>query len=651
MVKPIGKRTKQSVIDEVCLMLGIGPFSVSAGSTEPSAFFHAVAMRLGVVSDAASTKSEISREIVTAAGLKWDASCDSSSSNSGGGGTVTLEGLMRLEEGVKLLTKGNRTGNRFSNDNFDIDIRPKASALRIFRSLTFKPWYALGEFIDNSITSAALNAQNLQASLGPNYSLQVRIKFDQKTNSLEVSDNAAGIAQSDLARALATSEPPIDTSKGLSLHGVGMKAASFWWGRKLEIETHPLDELCGWTMSIDLAEIGADDSGLIPAIAIPHRGFPGTIIRVSGLWDGIPKTRTSGSVQALLPSIYRAFIGGPDSNNPSNDNVLLRLFYNDQELSYSPPALLKEPFWPSPDGPGSGESIFWRDQVRLVLEDGFVIEGWVGLLERMSRNLAGFVLQYRGKGIAGIAAGVDIDTSDLSLERGAYRPERIFGQPGGYIDQTLVGEFDVSAFGKSITTDSVTWTAEQESSFVEALTEFLKQPRKDYLSQALNVRRRKRTQGAIKSDQVVFTEEVESFEKTIVDGGTSHGDEAPNNEVNSPIQLDLGRSLNMTLADFEGHIHKVTFDFSSDPDAEFLEVIDQNAGEFNHHAIVNDHHLAFSDLPPLEGDLRRLFLRFALFITGTEIFLSGSAQERSRFRRKMNALLDKRGRIDHKEGG
>ena len=444
--------------------------------------------------------------------------------------------------------------------------------------------------------------------------------------------------------------PPPDISRGLSLHGVGMKAASFWWGRKLEIETHPLNETCGWRMSIDLAEIENDDSGLIPAIAIPHRGFPGTIIRVSDLWDGVPKTRTSGSIQALLPSIYRTFIGGPDFNQPVNDNVFLRLFYNDNELSYSPPAILEEPFWPSSDGPGGGKGILWRDQVRLVLDDGITIEGWVGLLERMSRNLAGFVLQYRGKGIAGIAAGVDIDTSDLSLERGAYRPEKIFGQPGGYIDQTLIGEFDVSAFGKSITTDSVTWTAEQEASFVSALLEFLRRPTKDYLSQALNVRRRKKTQIAIKSDLAVLTEEVESFETTIVVGGTSHGDEKSNKKRNSSKDFELEHSVNMTLNDLEGHVHKVTFNFSNDPNAEFLELIEQKTGEFNHHAIVNDHHSAFADLPPLEGDLRRLFLRFVLFITGTEIFLSGSAQERSRFRRKMNALLNKRGRIDHREG-
>lgn len=64
------------------------------------------------------------------------------------------------------------------DDSFDVNIQPDVSALRMFRSMSFTPWYALGEFVDNSITSAMKNKDALVAVNGRDYRLRERITID-----------------------------------------------------------------------------------------------------------------------------------------------------------------------------------------------------------------------------------------------------------------------------------------------------------------------------------------------------------------------------------------------------------------------------------------------------------------------------------------
>ena len=109
----------------------------------------------------------------------------------------------------------------------------------------------------------------LEGVYGKPYACEVRISFDDRVGRLVVDDNAAGIARSEIRRALRTGEPPPDTSVGLNLHGVGMKAAAFWWGRHLTIETWPLGERHGWEVEIDLGEAGTQPQATAAVHNIP----------------------------------------------------------------------------------------------------------------------------------------------------------------------------------------------------------------------------------------------------------------------------------------------------------------------------------------------------------------------------------------------
>ena len=87
--------TKQDVMDDIAEMLGLPHEVVSSGSTEPRHFLDTVAGAMGVAHDE-STKPGLAASIAASEAQLWDASCDSTAAPSGGGSTVTLEGLRRL---------------------------------------------------------------------------------------------------------------------------------------------------------------------------------------------------------------------------------------------------------------------------------------------------------------------------------------------------------------------------------------------------------------------------------------------------------------------------------------------------------------------------------------------------------------------------
>jgi len=91
--------TKQDLIDEICLHLGIPSYIISTGSTEPKDFLLAVADQLGITGlSVGMDKQELGKLIVEASGEMWLPDFDST------GGTITKEGLMAIKSSVFKLT-------------------------------------------------------------------------------------------------------------------------------------------------------------------------------------------------------------------------------------------------------------------------------------------------------------------------------------------------------------------------------------------------------------------------------------------------------------------------------------------------------------------------------------------------------------------
>jgi hypothetical protein len=533
--------------------------------------------------------------------------------------------------------------SRQDTEDFEVNIEPDASALRMFKNMSFTPWYALGEFVDNSITSALRNHKDLVAKNGKDYQLKIEISFPAGTNSLVVEDNAAGISRDDMQRALKTGVPPDDTSIGLSKHGVGMKAASLWWGEHIIIDTYSLTESNGWHVEIDVSEKG-EITSLVNVTKIPHRGYSGTRLEVRGLWQKTPQSKTVTSIKSYLPSIYRGFIG----DTATNGNFKCSIHYQNQPLKFEYPKLLTEPLWTSTNGPGEGElDRYWRKEISIELQTGKKIDGWVGILDRMSRDLSGFFLHYRGKGIAGVVpltADNDEDQAEAkdAISRGSYKPRRIFKQQGSYPDQSFIGEFDITEFGKTITTDSPLWTPDEEGEFIEKL--FNKMSDDDFIRMATNLRRNKVAVIDEEAHKISDKSEAQVIQEAL-SGHVDHVEVVTTAEeleqIKSILKDDAREEIwEVPIEDHEGHRHLFKLSFVKDVSRPFLML--KETGTLEHEIEINIFHTSLNGIN-IDGNGRKILQRLAVAFAASEVFSSG--YDKSRLRNKANDLLSKLGMI------
>ena len=65
--------------------------------------------------------------------------------------------------------------------------------LSVLRHLNYKPWFALAEFVDNSLQSYEQNKQALRNIDGQTFRLRVEIEISRIDAAIVVRDNAAGI--------------------------------------------------------------------------------------------------------------------------------------------------------------------------------------------------------------------------------------------------------------------------------------------------------------------------------------------------------------------------------------------------------------------------------------------------------------------------
>ena len=528
--------------------------------------------------------------------------------------------------------------NNFNEAEFPIDITPDVSALKIFRNLSFTPWYAIGEFVDNSITSALKNIDDLIGLNGADYELRIDIEFPRNKDSLIIKDNAAGISRADLIeRALKTGVPAIDTSIGLGKHGVGMKAAGLWWGEKIIIETYPINEKNGWHIDLDISDPD-NKKKIVVAKPITHRGYPGTTITIEKLWQKTPQSRTITAIRSYLPSIYRAYIG----STKEDGELKCLIFYQNKQLTFEYPTLLSEPLWPTKNGPEFGAPVrLWRKDINIQLSSGKSISGWVGILEKLNRDMSGFFLKYRNKGISGVVPMQNSDPEDSrdakdTVSKGAYKPRKIFRQSGGYADQSFIGEFDASEFGKTITTDEPKWSAEEKNEFETKLLDLLVAD--DYLRMATNYRRKKASEKDVEEAIQSDAEENKLFQDSL-DGNIDHSDiseELESLEVLPALDPESTEDTgSFLLHDREGHKHNFRFIFVKDISREFIMLI-ENPEKRIHEIQMNLFHPCMNGII-VDTSTRKAIKRLGIAIAASEVFSNG--YDKSKIRTKMNEIL------------
>ncbi|NYT10196.1 MAG: hypothetical protein GKC09_09740 [Methanosarcinales archaeon] len=349
-------------------------------------------------------------------------------------------------------------------DRPTINVRPPVSVYATYQRLSYKPWFAISEFVDNSTQNYFENREALQKAFKNESEgrLTISISYDGERNTLEIKDNANGMDTSELTRAVVLNrKPPITT--GRSEFGMGLKTAACWFGWRWSIETKKLGLNEKYYVEVnvkDLVENKTEDIPITVASASPSEHY--TIVRIEELYKPI-KTSTHGRIRDQLSSIYRQDLRSSE----------ISILWNGVGLQFQDPPMLVEE-------QAGGGSVTWRKDfmIRVPWETcncTLLANGWVGIRSKGSQREAGFVLMRRGRVIVG---GPDA----------GYKPVEIFGQPNTFRSQRLVGEINLDNWPVTQSKDMFDWSGALEEDFISALRGVCK----DYMDKAEGHRQTKK---------------------------------------------------------------------------------------------------------------------------------------------------------------
>jgi len=346
-----------------------------------------------------------------------------------------------------------------------IEIRPRVSILKMLRHLDYKVWYALAEYVDNSIQSFQTNLPKLKELNGKSYRPEIKIEFNHTDNIITVTDNAAGIDFNDFPRAFRPAEIPPDSS-GLSEFGMGMKSASFWFSPDWSVRTSTIAEDIEREVVFNLKKIEEENIETVTPIEREiNKNSHFTIIELRNC-DKMPHTQTVFKIKEHLRSIYREFL--------RKDLIDIYIDSETDKLEYKEIKILKQPIWTSNHKPLDDNIITWRRDFDFPLDKGKSVRGFVGIRQEGNTKENGLALFRRGRVIEG------------SFED-AFRPQSIYGQGNSYQSQRLFGEMHFEGFDVSFTKSGINW-GENMDIFLEMLKDDLSRPEMNFIAQCENYR-------------------------------------------------------------------------------------------------------------------------------------------------------------------
>ena len=264
-----------------------------------------------------------------------------------------------------------------------VNIRPGVSVLSVLQHLNYRAWFALAEFVDNSLQSYLTSRAQLEAAEGGDFKLKVSIDIDAAAPArIVIRDNAGGIAQQDFPRAFRPAEIPPDAT-GLSEFGMGMKSAACWFGRRWHVRTSALGEPFESVVRFDIDSIVANHIDELNVETTPcpaNQHF--TEVVLEELHANIAP-RTLGKIREHLRDIYRCYLR----------SGTLSLKVNGAQLSYQEPEVLVAPYYREM----TSSPVRWRKEIDLDLGGGQIARGFAALRSEGKGAEAGFALFRRNR--------------------------------------------------------------------------------------------------------------------------------------------------------------------------------------------------------------------------------------------------------------
>lgn len=314
-----------------------------------------------------------------------------------------------------------------------INIRPPTSVYATYSRLSYQPWTAIAEFVDNSTQSYFDNEEILKKSDGFS-KLDISINYEispEFGDILTIKDNAYGMEIEDLERAIVLDRPPRKRT-GRNEFGMGLKTAACWFGNHWRIRTTQLGSNKEYTVEIDVDKLAIYkdeevDIGISDVSKIEHY----TVIEIRRLNKKITGSRTIAKIKELLASIYRQDLRNGD----------VRISFKGNELTFSDPQIYLEEFT-------NGDMKEWKTDVDFSIPHekfgDLNVKGFVAIRIPASLKDAGLTLMRRGRVIIG------------GPEKN-YRPVELFGDTNSFAYQRIFGELHMDNWPVTQAKDDFDW--------------------------------------------------------------------------------------------------------------------------------------------------------------------------------------------------
>jgi len=207
-----------------------------------------------------------------------------------------------------------------------LNIRPTSGVYATYKRLSYQPWTAIAEFVDNSTQSFFDHKNELMSQ---KYAKGLRITIDyiedkDMGDSIEIYDDAYGMEWSDFQRAVVLDRPPQKTT-GRNEFGMGLKTAACWFGSVWSVESTQLGSRNKYYTEINIDDLGkykTEEIDVREDLVSAKEHY--TKIVIKKLNKRIVGPRTVGKVKELLSSIYREDIR----------SGLVKIFYNGTLLQF-----------------------------------------------------------------------------------------------------------------------------------------------------------------------------------------------------------------------------------------------------------------------------------------------------------------------------
>ncbi|ATZ21530.1 ATP-binding protein [Mesoplasma tabanidae] len=375
-----------------------------------------------------------------------------------------------------------------------IDLQPSTNIYATYQRYSYKPPYAVAEFVDNSTASYFNNEQKLENFYKKNnkeYSLRIYIIYgtnEKGQRYLRIRDNAMGMELEEFKRAITLANPPEDR-QGRNEFGMGLKTAACWFSKKWTVKTSKLGSKNEYNFTLDIEKMSNTNNHNFEmeyeTIEV-NAGAHYTEIILENLNKYFASKNEKEKLVNHLTGMYRKDILSKkikiywieDKNGEYWTDIEGKRFENDQ-LKMIEPFDFKEPelrYLKNNEIKGVNEGLLKKEISFSVINPNnskeYHVYGYVGILKVGSRTNSGFALLRRGRVIEGALAD-------------GYRPKELVGDASTFAYQRIIGELNLDNFPVNQAKDSFSWDDGLEEIFKYKLREEID----EYIKIASNLRK------------------------------------------------------------------------------------------------------------------------------------------------------------------